>query len=172
MHGKFVWSHDTEHKQPRAWQARPGKPLPQTKKCLKMLYFPYSVSPHHPEPQHNWMIDMKTIHYFLLGIFVSASAAAQTIYETPGKNGPVFSDLPSEGRDLPSPETTEMKLPPLNLSDSPSYLPTGPADAGSRRRALPVAKHQPASQRRHDPFEYRQVFCPRGHRSGAAGRSG
>jgi len=63
---------------------------------------------------------MKTVHYFLLGVFVAASAAAQTIYETQGKDGPIFSDLPSGGRDLPSPGTTEMTLPPINLSDSPA----------------------------------------------------
>ena len=31
-----------------------------------MLYFPYSVSPNRHEPQHNWMTDMKTVHYFLM----------------------------------------------------------------------------------------------------------
>ena len=146
MHGKFVWSHGTGHKQPQAGQARPDKPLPQTKKCLKMLYFLHSVSPHHPEPQHNWMTDMKTVHYFLLGIFVSASVAAQAIYETQGKNGPVFSDLPSEGRDLPSPGATEVKLPPLNLSDAPpaarAAQPT-PAPVGARYQSLSIS--QPAS---------------------------
>ncbi len=66
---------------------------------------------------------MKTVPYLLLGIFVATSAAAQAIYETQGKNGPVFSDLPSEGRDLPSPGTTEVTLPPINLSDAPAAAP-------------------------------------------------
>lgn len=134
------------HKHLQAWQASPGKPLPQTKGCLKMLYLPYSVSPHRHQPQHNWMTDMKTVHYFLLGIFVSASVAAQAIYETQGKNGPVFSDLPSEGRDLPSPGATEVKLPPLNLSDAPpaarAAQPT-PAPVVARYQSLSIS--QPAS---------------------------
>ena len=70
-----------------------------TKDSLKMLYF---NPPYRHDPQHNWMIDMKTVHYLLLGVFAAAAAAAQPIYETPGKDGPVFSDLPSQGRDLPS----------------------------------------------------------------------
>jgi hypothetical protein len=75
------------------------------------------------------MIAMKTVAYLLLGIFLATSAAAQTIYETQGKNGPVFSDLPSEGRDLPSPGTTEVTLPPINVSDAPAAVPKPPAKA-------------------------------------------
>jgi len=95
-----------------------------TKDSLKMLYF---NPPYRHDPQHNWMIDMKTVHYLLLGVFAAAAAAAQPIYETPGKDGPVFSDLPSQGRDLPSPGATEVTLPPINLSDSPPAAPKPPA---------------------------------------------
>jgi hypothetical protein len=124
---QFIKLQRPGHKHPQAWQASPGKPLPQTKECLKMLYLPYSVSPDRHDPQHNWMIDMKTVHYLLLGVFAAAAAAAQPIYETPGKDGPVFSDLPSQGRDLPSPGATEVTLPPINLSDSPPAAPKQPA---------------------------------------------
>ncbi|MCB1968275.1 MAG: hypothetical protein KDI64_20130 [Candidatus Accumulibacter sp.] len=81
------------------------------------------------------MIDMKTVHCFLLGIFLAATAAAQPIYETQDKDGPVFSDLPSQGRDVPSPGATELALPPINVSDPPPAAP--PAESAPAPTAAP-----------------------------------
>ncbi|HNC52988.1 MAG TPA: hypothetical protein PLO14_12235 [Accumulibacter sp.] len=47
-----------------------------------------------------------------------ATAAAQPVYETRDRAGPVFSDIPSPG-------ASELNLPPLNSSDSPR----APADS-------------------------------------------
>lgn len=77
---------------------------------------------------------MKIIHCFLLGVVVAATAAAQPVYETRGKDGPVFSDLPSQGRDLPSAGARELTLPPLNVGDplpAAAPAPAAPAEAAA-----------------------------------------
>jgi len=89
---------------------------------------------------------MKTAHCFLLGIFVAAGAAAQAIYETHDKDGPVFSDLPSGGRDLPSPGATEVTLPPINVGSPPpaaTPVPRAPAAVAPPYQSLSIS--QPAN---------------------------
>ena len=70
---------------------------------------------------------MKSLHCFFLTVLVAATAAAQPVYETQGKDGPVFSDLPSQGRDAPSPGATELTLPPINVSSPPPAASVTPA---------------------------------------------
>lgn len=49
--------------------------------------------------------------------FLSISAMAQTVYETKGKDGPVFSDKPSAG-------AASVDLPPPNVISMPTVEPT------------------------------------------------
>jgi hypothetical protein len=56
-----------------------------------------------------------------LGLAVFATAPwAQTVYESKGKDGPVFSDTPSPG-------AKRVDLPPPNLSDAPRQTPPAPS---------------------------------------------
>ncbi|MBE2257499.1 MAG: hypothetical protein IAE88_01495 [Rhodobacteraceae bacterium] len=91
---------------------------------------------------------MRTVHYLLLGVFVAATAAAQPVYETRDKDGPVFSDLPSQGRDLPSPGATELTLPPLNVGEAlpaPAPVPEQEAPAAVVMPYRSLSVSQPAS---------------------------
>ncbi len=66
----------------------------------------------------------KPIVVFLLAAsLVAAPAAAQPVYETRDRAGPVFSDIPAAG-------ATEVVLPPLNRMDSPAEPPVAPASPG------------------------------------------
>ena len=97
---------------------------------------------------------MKTVHCFLLGIFLAATAAAQPIYETQDKDGPVFSDLPSQGRDVPSPGATELALPPINVSDPPPAAP--PAESAPAPTAAPYQSLSISQRMGTTPSEYRK----------------
>ena len=49
----------------------------------------------------------------LVVLCIATVAAAQPVYETSDRDGPVFSDIPSTG-------AREIPLPQINLMDSPS----------------------------------------------------
>lgn len=86
---------------------------------------------------------MKALHSFFVTVFVAATPTAQPVYETQGKDGPVFSDLPSQGKDLPSPGATELTLPPINVSSPPPAAPTvqaAPAAAIAPYRSLSISQ--------------------------------
>lgn len=70
---------------------------------------------------------MKTIHCFLLALLFAATTAAQPVYETRDDDGPVFSDLPSDG-------SREMVLPPI---DAASPLPAAPVQPAAAAVAVP-----------------------------------
>jgi len=72
---------------------------------------------------------MRRQHLALAGLLIATLAAAQPVYESRDRSGPVFSDMPTTG-------AREMHLPPANVMDSPVATPllpppaTAPAYAG------------------------------------------
>lgn len=59
---------------------------------------------------------MKTPPFFLAAMLVTTIAAAQPVYESRDRAGPVLSDLPSQG-------ASEVKVPSINLMDAPQVPP-------------------------------------------------
>jgi len=55
-------------------------------------------------------------HFLLTGVLVATLAAAQPVYESRDRAGPVFSDMPAPG-------AREVHLPPANVMDSPAATP-------------------------------------------------
>ena len=66
-------------------------------------------------------------HFLLAGLLIATLAAAQPVYESRDRAGPVFSDMPSPG-------AREVPLPPVNVMDSPASAAT-PAAAQPRAAA-------------------------------------
>jgi len=56
----------------------------------------------------------------------AASAGAQTVYESKGKSGPVFSDKPSSG-------ASAVELSPANVVSVPAAVPPAPAPSAAAR---------------------------------------
>ncbi|HRD88104.1 MAG: hypothetical protein JNN21_01530 [Candidatus Accumulibacter sp.] len=72
---------------------------------------------------------MRRLHFLLGGVLITALAAAQPVYESRDRAGPVFSDMPSQG-------ASEVHLPPVNVMDpAPAPpLPAPPAPAADYTR--------------------------------------
>lgn len=69
---------------------------------------------------------MRTRFFLLTGLLVATLAAAQPVYESHDRAGPVFSDMPT-------PDAREVDLPPVNVMDSPAAptLPPSPPAAAT-----------------------------------------
>jgi hypothetical protein len=59
---------------------------------------------------------MRRQHLALAGLLIATLAAAQPVYESRDRSGPVFSDMPTTG-------AREMHLPPANVMDPPVATP-------------------------------------------------
>ena len=68
---------------------------------------------------HRWMVGV-----CLLG--ATLAPWAQTVYESKGKDGPVFSDKPSAG-------ATSVDVPPPNVVSAPAVAPPAPAPSAPAR---------------------------------------
>ncbi len=64
--------------------------------------------------QHRWIVLVAALWAF------AVAASAQTVYESQGKSGPVFSDKPSPG-------ASSVELPPPNVVAAPRVAPPAPA---------------------------------------------
>jgi len=75
-------------------------------------------------------------HFLLAGLLVVTQLAAQPVYESRDRAGPVFSDVPSPG-------ARELQLPPANLMDSSAATPL-PASPPAAAAYTSVQITQPA----------------------------